>query len=161
VAYIDLNMVREGIVSHPAQWIHGGYSEIQASPPCHGVIDVGALRDLFGFGGVAELEAAQRGWVEESLKSEGRAQTPDRTAAIALGSPQTLSGKWRLISASRLALETPTLRERSTYCVSPKRPSATKWLAKVVVRAPTTAISPVKREGDQGAARSLSGLGGR
>jgi putative transposase len=30
VIYIDLNMVRAGAVSHPQQWIHGGYRKIQA-----------------------------------------------------------------------------------------------------------------------------------
>ena len=27
--YIDLNMVRAGVVSHPAEWAHSGYREIQ------------------------------------------------------------------------------------------------------------------------------------
>ncbi|MCP3894462.1 MAG: transposase, partial [Bacteroides sp.] len=29
IVYVDLNMVRAGAVSHPEQWIHGGYTEIQ------------------------------------------------------------------------------------------------------------------------------------
>ncbi len=29
-AYIDLNMVRAGVVDHPAQWPHSGYNEIQS-----------------------------------------------------------------------------------------------------------------------------------
>lgn len=86
MAYIDLNMVRAGVVSHPEQWTHGGYAEIQNPPARYGVIDVGALCDLFGFGGVAELQAAQRGWVEGSLTSEGRARTTDWATAIAVGS---------------------------------------------------------------------------
>jgi len=28
-AYIDLNMVRTGVVSHPSQWDYSGYNEIQ------------------------------------------------------------------------------------------------------------------------------------
>ena len=87
VAYIDLNMVRAGVVSHPAQWTHGGYAEIQTPPVRYGVIDLGALCELFGFGGLAELQAAHRGWIEESLRSEGRTQTPDWARAIAVGSP--------------------------------------------------------------------------
>ncbi|MGD9066430.1 MAG: transposase, partial [Desulfobacterales bacterium] len=30
LVYIDLNMVRAGVVDHPSQWPHGGYNEIQA-----------------------------------------------------------------------------------------------------------------------------------
>ena len=29
LVYVDLNMVRCGVVSHPGQWPHGGYNEIQ------------------------------------------------------------------------------------------------------------------------------------
>ena len=29
IVYIDLNMVRAGVVNHPAQWLHSGYREIQ------------------------------------------------------------------------------------------------------------------------------------
>ena len=29
IAYIDLNMVRAGVVKHPKEWIHSGYNEIQ------------------------------------------------------------------------------------------------------------------------------------
>jgi putative transposase len=87
VAYIDLNMVRAGVVSHPDEWTHGGYVEIQTPPARHGVTDIGELCDLFGFGGLAGLQAAQRGWVEDSMRSEARAQTPEWATAIAVGSP--------------------------------------------------------------------------
>ncbi len=87
MAYIDLNMVRAAVVSHPAEWVHGGYAEIQNPPARYSVIDLGALCDLLGFGGVAALQSAQRRWVDESLKSEGRARTPDWASAIVVGSP--------------------------------------------------------------------------
>ena len=29
IAYIDLNMVRAGVVNHPSEWNFGGYNEIQ------------------------------------------------------------------------------------------------------------------------------------
>jgi putative transposase len=87
MAYIDLNMVRAGVVSHPAEWAHGGYAQIQAPPARYGVIDLGALCELFGFADVAALQAAQREWVDESLRSDGRAQAPEWANAIAVGSP--------------------------------------------------------------------------
>ena len=87
MAYIDLNMVRAGVVSHPAAWAHGGYAEIQSPPARYGVIDIGALCELLGFGDVAALQAAQREWVDESLRSDGRAQAPEWANAIAVGSP--------------------------------------------------------------------------
>jgi len=29
LVYIDLNMVRTGVVNHPSEWLFGGYHEIQ------------------------------------------------------------------------------------------------------------------------------------
>jgi putative transposase len=29
LVYLDMNMVRAGVVKHPAEWVHGGYREIQ------------------------------------------------------------------------------------------------------------------------------------
>ena len=29
LVYIDLNMVRAGVVNHPSEWTYGGYNEIQ------------------------------------------------------------------------------------------------------------------------------------
>ena len=37
---IDLNMVRAGVVSHPVEWAHSGYSEIQEPPKRYAVIEV-------------------------------------------------------------------------------------------------------------------------
>ena len=30
IVYIDMNMVRAGVVDHPQDWVHGGYVEIQS-----------------------------------------------------------------------------------------------------------------------------------
>ena len=35
LVYIDLNMVRAGVVDHPAHWVNGGYREIQQPPKPH------------------------------------------------------------------------------------------------------------------------------
>jgi putative transposase len=86
-AYIDLNMVRAGVVSHPAEWAHGVYAEIQNPPERYGVIGIGALCELLGFGDVAALQAVQRRWVDELLRSDGRAQAPEWVNAIGVGSP--------------------------------------------------------------------------
>jgi len=36
-------MVRGGVIKHPAEWVHGGYREIQLSPKRHRIIDSPAL----------------------------------------------------------------------------------------------------------------------
>jgi REP-associated tyrosine transposase len=46
--YIDLNMVRAGVVSHPRDWAHSGYREIQEPPKRYAVIDQEGLAETVG-----------------------------------------------------------------------------------------------------------------
>ncbi len=43
--YIDLNMVRAGVVTHPKDWLQGGYIEIQNPPSRYSIINLQALRE--------------------------------------------------------------------------------------------------------------------
>jgi REP-associated tyrosine transposase len=49
MVYIDLNMVRTGIVSHPGEWIDSGYVEIQSPRRKCILIDYKSLGYLAGF----------------------------------------------------------------------------------------------------------------
>ena len=49
IVYIDMNMVRSGVVDHPEQWRHGGYNEIQSPRRKCILIDYNALSQLTGF----------------------------------------------------------------------------------------------------------------
>jgi len=65
--YIDLNMVRAGVVEHPAQWLASGYREIQKPPKRYAVIDRQMLIESCGFTGV---NGAHQRWIEEALAGE-------------------------------------------------------------------------------------------
>ena len=52
LVYIDLNMVRAGVVNHPGQWKESGFAEIQKAPKRYAIID---LRSLSELSGVADL----------------------------------------------------------------------------------------------------------
>ena len=86
VVYIDLNMVRTGVVKHPNDWAHCGYREIQEPPERYGVIDLRGLSALCGFGEVADFQQAHRQWVEEALTREMAARDDRWSEAIAVGS---------------------------------------------------------------------------
>jgi hypothetical protein len=47
VVYIDLDMVRAGVVKHPREWENSGYREIQKPPSRYGIIDLLELNALF------------------------------------------------------------------------------------------------------------------
>jgi len=85
LVYIDLNMVRAGVVQHPAEWKHGGFREIQAPPERYRLIDLDRLASLLGFPDVRHLQSAHRQWLEESLPTVGTKRDAKWTEAIAVG----------------------------------------------------------------------------
>ena len=86
LVYIDLNMVRAGVVEHPSEWAFGGYNEIQCPRQRYGLIDHDELRSLLDFGSMGDLAIAYRGWIEESLKEGGHFRDEKWTESIAVGS---------------------------------------------------------------------------
>ena len=90
LVYIDLNMVRAGVVDHPADWAHGGYREIQTPPKRYAIINLAVLSDLSGCASVAQFQKAHREWVEEALHP-GTAKRDERwSESLAVGSPAYL-----------------------------------------------------------------------
>lgn len=86
VVYIDLNMVRAGVVDHPRAWFHGGYREIQAPPKRYRVIDLASLAELCGVRGPAQLGEAHRCWVDEALGRGVMPRQPWWSESVAVGS---------------------------------------------------------------------------
>jgi hypothetical protein len=68
--YIDLNMVRAGVVDHPIKWVNSGYHEIQQPPKRYRVIDLAGLLGLCGFSKLADFQQAHRQWVEVAHRDE-------------------------------------------------------------------------------------------
>jgi putative transposase len=55
MTYIDLNMVRAGVVTHPSHWRECGYREIQRQPQRYRIIDMAALCRLLEHDSVETL----------------------------------------------------------------------------------------------------------
>jgi putative transposase len=92
LVYIDLNMVRNGVVKHPAQWAHGGYREIQNPPLRYGLINLTKLIECCGFGDKHELRTNHREWVEAAIKEGDQSRRPEWTESVAVGSEAFVSG---------------------------------------------------------------------
>jgi putative transposase len=86
MTYIDLNMVRAGVVEHPSAWAFCGYHEIQSPRKRKGIIDIDCLTDLLGFDDHAGLKAAHAKWVANKLQGEAPAREKQWTKSIAVGS---------------------------------------------------------------------------
>jgi len=92
LTYIDLNMVRAGVVQHPAEWSHGGFREIQSPPERYRLIDLDRLAGLLEFPRVSQLQSAHGLWLEESLQAAGTKRDAKWTEAIAVGQADFVGG---------------------------------------------------------------------
>ncbi len=85
MVYVDLNMVRAGVVAHPSDWPFCGYTEIQNPRQMYSLIDYEGLMGLFGIKNRDELKKAYGVWLEEAMEREGRERQPRWTESIAVG----------------------------------------------------------------------------
>ena len=85
LVYIDLNMVRAGVVAHPVQWEVSGYHEIQRPRRRYGIVDRAALAETLGVA-LPALAQAHREWIEEALRGTDRHRQALWTEGVAVGS---------------------------------------------------------------------------
>ncbi len=86
MAYIDMNMVRAGVVPAPGKWRWSGYHELQISPRRYTVIDIGKLLELSGIAHLERYQQVRKEWIEEALKSKKLQRISSWTNSLAIGS---------------------------------------------------------------------------
>jgi len=86
LVYIDLNMLRAGVVAHPGEWSVCGYREIQHPPERYRIIDRQELQRWSSVQSDAELTITHSKWVEDAICSSERVREPIWTESIAVGS---------------------------------------------------------------------------
>jgi REP element-mobilizing transposase RayT len=91
LAYIDLNMVRAGVVKHPGEWKESGYYEIQNPPHRYGIVDVPVLMELLGLDELKKLQAARAHWAESMLNG-GSQRDASWSESIAAGNQDFVEG---------------------------------------------------------------------
>ena len=84
LTYIDMNMVRTGIVRHPSEWNWSGYNEIQNQKQRYAIINYG-LTELLGLNSSAELKEMHGNWVEDRLKVDKQLREVNGRKALQLG----------------------------------------------------------------------------
>ena len=86
MVYIDLNMVRAGVVSHPAQWPWCSYGEWFGSRRRYGVVD--RKESLRVLGGVSwdEFRTNYEALIQGRLDKDAMRREPHWTESIAVGS---------------------------------------------------------------------------
>jgi len=91
MAYIDLNMVRAGVVTHPSAWTHGGYREIQNPPQRYRVISAPMLMTLLNVGSPGALAASCKQSVASELRNDATNREAHWTESVAVGSENFVS----------------------------------------------------------------------
>jgi len=85
MVYIDTNMVRAGVVSHPSMWPFCGHNEIQQPRRKNILIDSEKLQGLIGAESHDQLRTSHEGWVKEYLGEGAKERQDEWTASIAVG----------------------------------------------------------------------------
>ena len=85
MVYIDLNMVRAGVASHPSEYKHSGFNEIQNPPKRYGIINRQMLLKYFSLPNEDRLRIEHRNWVTVELRNNDLTQNQDWSESIAVG----------------------------------------------------------------------------
>ena len=104
LVYIDLNMVRAGVVKHPSEWQAGGFNEIQNPPTRYGVIDRQGLHEFCGIPEGESFAEHHRQWVQDALRNAESKRESYWTEAIAVGSSdyvEEIKGRLGIKAAGR------------------------------------------------------------
>ena len=88
LAYIDLNLVRAGVVKLPSKWKHSGYQEIQTPPQRKSIIDLSQLMKLCHFTELPAFQSAHRNWVVETITEDKLKRNDIWSESIAVGSKE-------------------------------------------------------------------------
>jgi len=86
LVYMDMNMVRAGVVKHPSEWPFSGYHEILAPRERYAILDHERLKELLNFRSVIDLADAYRGWTEDAVVKGGHCRDRKWTESVAVGS---------------------------------------------------------------------------
>ncbi|MBD3317650.1 MAG: transposase [Chitinivibrionales bacterium] len=90
VIYIDLNMVRAGVVTHPREWLHCGFHEIRNPKKRNGIIAHPKLLELLGTSSHDEMIKMLDSHLSDLLVSGHCSRESKWTEAVAVGSKHFL-----------------------------------------------------------------------
>ena len=85
MVYIDLNMVRAGVVKHPEDWPFGGYRHIFSPPKRYRLTDNKKLMELLNIRKIEGLRETYRKWIDSAILHREIKRQPQWTESIAVG----------------------------------------------------------------------------
>jgi len=91
MVYIDLNMVRARVVSHPSEWPFCGYNELMQNPQRYRLINFKTMMDLIGIDDLIALRKFYSKCIESTLLSNKMIRDSRWTESIAVGTEAFIS----------------------------------------------------------------------
>ncbi len=85
MVYIDMNMVRAGVVNHPEEWPYCGYHEIMDIRQRYTMIDKEKLNEILDLNS-SSLKDTYNSWIEDYLNTHMFSRESRWTESIAVGS---------------------------------------------------------------------------
>lgn len=85
MVYIDLNMVRAGVVRHPSEWLFCGYNELMRNPQRYRLININRVMDLIGIHDLTKLRKFYSACIESSLATDKMIRDRRWTESMAVG----------------------------------------------------------------------------
>lgn len=89
--YIDLNMVRAGVVSDPSEWECSGYHESLMERQRYRIIDSERLTHLLGMENERTLAENRRRWIEAKIQEGNLERETSWSQGVAVGSKAYLT----------------------------------------------------------------------
>jgi putative transposase len=86
IGYVDLNMVRAGVVSHPCDWDWCGYHELVGGKTSYRLLDGNRLLELLAISDHAQFVAEYRAQIDEAIAIKKLKRQECWTESIAVGS---------------------------------------------------------------------------
>ena len=112
LVYVDLNMVRAGVVDHPSKWKWSGYHEIQKPKTRYRLLDHDKLRRFLNADTNEALAQTHQRWVESQLKTRQERQE-HFGRSLAVGSEEFIRSVQQALgirAIGRRVFETPATR---------------------------------------------------
>jgi len=105
MVYIDLNMVRAGVVRHPSDWKYNGYNEIINPAERYGLIDQNALLTILGQSNRETLIQTYSQVLDETIRNNSLRRQEAWTESIAVGDEAFISETKRRLASKGIGRE--------------------------------------------------------
>jgi len=88
MVYIDMNMVRAGVVNHPKDWPFCGYNEILSNQQRYKLIDDHSLIRILNMKDRESLKQSYTKWIADAIETRGLKRESRWTESLAVGSKE-------------------------------------------------------------------------